>query len=42
MIQFRKIDSNEVIEYHVSGDKIEAVDIPTGYAHNIINEVQIW
>lgn len=38
LIQFRKIDSEEVIEYHVSGDKIEVVDIPTGYTHNIINE----
>lgn len=38
LIQFRKIDGDEVIDYHVSGDKIEVVDIPTGYTHNIINE----
>ena len=38
LIQFRKIGSDEVIDYHVSGDKIEVVDIPTGYTHNIINE----
>ena len=38
MIQFRQVDSNEIIEYHVSGEKMEVVDIPTGYAHNIINE----
>lgn len=38
LIQFRKIDGDEVINYHVSGDKIEVVDIPTGYTHNIINE----
>ena len=38
LIQFRKIDSDEVIEYHVSGEKLEVVDIPTGYTHNIINE----
>lgn len=38
LIQFRKIDSDEIINYHVSGDKIEVVDIPTGYTHNIINE----
>lgn len=38
LIQFRKIDEDEMIEYHVSGDKIEVVDIPTGYTHNIINE----
>lgn len=38
LIQFRKIGTDEVINYHVSGDKIEVVDIPTGYTHNIINE----
>lgn len=39
VIRFRKIDepSAEVIEYLVSGDKIEVVDIPTGYTHNIEN-----
>lgn len=38
LIQFRKIGTEEVIEYHVSGDQIAVVDIPTGYTHNIINE----
>ena len=38
LIQFRKIGSDEVLNYHVTGDKIEVVDIPTGYTHNIINE----
>lgn len=38
LIQFRKIDSDEIINYHVTGDKIEVIDIPTGYTHNIINE----
>ena len=44
-IQFRKVgidpstgNSYPVIDYEVSGDKIEVVDIPTGYTHNIINE----
>ena len=37
VIRFRKIDSDEVIEYFVSGDKMEVVDIPTGYTHNIEN-----
>jgi len=37
VIRFRKIDSDEVLEYFVSGDKMEVVDIPTGYAHNITN-----
>ncbi|MDD3412655.1 MAG: capsular polysaccharide biosynthesis protein CapF [Lachnospiraceae bacterium] len=38
LIQFRKINTEEIIEYHVTGDKLEVVDIPTGYTHNIINE----
>lgn len=39
VIRFRKMNepSAEVIEYFVSGDKIEVVDIPTGYTHNIEN-----
>jgi UDP-2-acetamido-2,6-beta-L-arabino-hexul-4-ose reductase len=37
VIRFRKIDSDEVIEYFVSGEKMELVDIPTGYTHNIEN-----
>lgn len=37
LIQFRNIHSNEIIDYKVSGDKIEVVDIPVGYTHNIIN-----
>lgn len=36
-IRFRKIDSQEIIEYIVSGDKLEVLDIPTGYTHNIEN-----
>lgn len=37
MIRFRKIGTEKVIEYAVSGDKLEVVDIPTGYTHNIEN-----
>jgi len=37
IIRFRKIDSNEVIEYPVSGEKLQVVDIPVGYTHNIEN-----
>lgn len=39
VIRFRKVDEPDckVIEYFVSGDKIEVVDIPTGYTHNIEN-----
>lgn len=38
LIRFRRYGSEEIIEYHVSGDKLEVVDIPTGYTHSIINE----
>ncbi len=37
VIRFRKIGSDEIICYQVSGDKLEVVDIPTGYTHNITN-----
>lgn len=37
VIRFRKIDSKEIIEYFVSGEKLEVVDIPVGYTHNIEN-----
>ena len=39
VIRFRDMrePNSEVIEYFVSGDKIEVIDIPTGYTHNIEN-----
>lgn len=37
VIRFRKIDSDEVIEYFVSDEKMEVVDIPPGYTHSIEN-----
>ena len=37
VIRFRQLNTDEVIEYFVSGDKLEVVDIPTGYTHNIEN-----
>ncbi len=37
IIRFRKNGEDEVIEYKVSGNKLEVVDIPTGYTHNIEN-----
>lgn len=43
LIQMRKIGLNEegekypVLEFYVSDEKIQVVDIPTGYTHNIIN-----
>lgn len=37
VIRFRKIDTDEIIEYFVSGEKLEVIDIPPGYTHNIEN-----
>ena len=37
LIQQRKIGSDEVLNFHVSGDKIQAVHMLPGYTHNIIN-----
>ena len=37
VVRFRRIDSDEVIEYRVSGNKLQVVDIPCGYTHNIEN-----
>ena len=37
LIQMRKVGSDEVLEYYVSGDKIQAVHMLPGYTHNIIN-----
>lgn len=37
LIQQRKIGSDEVVEFEVSGDKIQAIHMLPGYTHNIIN-----
>lgn len=37
LIQQRQVGSNEVISYRVSGERLEVIDIPVGYTHNIIN-----
>lgn len=37
LIQERKIGTEEILEFEVSGDKIEAVHMIPGYTHNIIN-----
>lgn len=37
LIQMRKIGSDEVLDFYVSGEKIEAVHMLPGYTHNIIN-----
>lgn len=37
LIQMRKEGSDEVVEYEVSGDRIQSVIMLPGYTHNIIN-----
>ena len=37
LIQMRRIGSDEVLNFYVSGEKIEAVHMLPGYTHNIIN-----
>ena len=37
LIQERRIDSDEVIEFEVTGDNIQCVHMLPGYTHNIIN-----
>lgn len=37
MIQQRRIDSDEILNFEVSGERIEAVHMLPGYTHNIIN-----
>ena len=37
LIQLRRIGSDEVLNFEVSGEKIEAVHMLPGYTHNIIN-----
>lgn len=38
LIRFRKVGTDEIIDYHVSDEELTVVDIPTGYVHCIINE----
>ncbi len=37
LIQQRKIGTDEVLNFEVSGDEIKAVHMLPGYTHNIIN-----
>ena len=41
LIQQRKIGGDEVLDFYVSGDKIQAVHMLPGYTHNIINLSEI-
>ena len=37
VIRFRHVEGTETIEYRVTGESLEVVDIPPGYTHNIEN-----
>ncbi len=37
LIKLRRVGSDKVVEYRVSGRKLEVVDIPCGYTHSIAN-----
>lgn len=37
LIRFRRIDDDRVITYEVSDEKLEVVDIPVGFTHDIVN-----
>jgi UDP-2-acetamido-2,6-beta-L-arabino-hexul-4-ose reductase len=37
LIQLRCLDGGEILEFPVSGEKIQAVHMLPGYTHNIIN-----
>ena len=37
LVQLRKIGTDEVVSFEVSGEKIEVVEMIPGYTHNIIN-----
>jgi len=37
VIRFRMLESDEIIEYFVSGEKLQVVDVPVGFTHNIEN-----
>ena len=37
LIQQRRIDSDEIIEFEVTGDNIQCIHMLPGYTHNIIN-----
>ncbi len=36
-VRFRKIDSDEVLDYNLSGEQLEIIDVPVGYTHSIEN-----
>lgn len=37
LIRLRKIDTDEIVEFEVSGERIQVVEMIPGYTHNIVN-----
>lgn len=37
VVRFRKINTDKIIEYKVSGSRLQVIDIPPGYTHSIVN-----
>ncbi|MBE3087166.1 MAG: NAD-dependent epimerase/dehydratase family protein [Bacteroidetes bacterium] len=37
VIKLRKVSTDDIVEYKVSGENMQVVDIPPGYTHNITN-----
>lgn len=37
LIRLRKLDTDEIVEFEVSGDRIQVVEMIPGYTHSIIN-----
>ena len=37
LIQYRKVGDEEILNYYVSSEQMEVLDIPVGYTHNIKN-----
>lgn len=37
-IRLRQVHDTDILDFHVSGEKLEIIEIPSGYTHSIINE----
>lgn len=37
MIRMRKLDSDRLLEFEVSGERLQAVDVVPGWTHSIVN-----
>jgi UDP-2-acetamido-2,6-beta-L-arabino-hexul-4-ose reductase len=37
VVRLRRVDTDQIVEYYVSGEKLEVIDIPVGYTHQLVN-----